>query len=196
MDMSGSGLLGQGSNFEKRFFTDFGEVARRIGALRALDQRIVLTSGTIDLMHIGHMAYLEKAREFGDFLVVGMDSDEKVRARKGPDRPFVSEEERARILAYIRSVDMIVLKPLTEEPKQLLKAVHPDILVVSSRNDHEDGEIEEMQLHCGEIKVLESQAATSTTGRLRQMMLNGAGDLGKKIMAVIEEHLRSDGGRS
>lgn len=190
--MNGSGLLGQDTSFENRFFTDFEEVRKRVDALRTLGQRIVLTSGTWDLVHIGHMAYLAKARSCGDFLIVGIDSDEKVRDRKGPDRPFVSEDERARILAYLRHVDMIVLKPLSEEPRHLLKVVKPDVLVISDRNGHEDGEMEDMQKHCGKIEIFESQAATSTTGKLRRLMLHGAGDLGKKVMAVIEEHLRGN----
>ena len=81
-------------------------------SLRDLGQTVVLTSGSFDILHEGHSLYLEAAREAGDFLIVGVDSDEKVRARKGPSRPAVPEEERLRMVTHQRGVGLVTLKPV------------------------------------------------------------------------------------
>ena len=79
-------------------------------------KKIVLTQGSFDLVHIGHARYLQKAKDHGDFLVVGIDSDAKIKARKGPDRPIVPEDERMEMLTHIKHVDLVVLKDI-EMPK-------------------------------------------------------------------------------
>src|SRR5947209_14828576 len=88
--------------------------------------RLVLTNGTFDLLHIGHVRYLEAARELGDVLVVGINSDASVRGYKGSGRPVVPQDERAEIVAALRYVDYAVI---FEEPTatQLIEALQPDI---------------------------------------------------------------------
>jgi len=95
-------------------------IARRGGA------RVVLANGCFDLLHVGHVRYLEAARALGDLLVVGVNSDVQVRRLKGEGRPFVPERERAEVIASLRAVDLVTVfhEPTVTE---LLLAVRPDI---------------------------------------------------------------------
>src|SRR5258706_6536345 len=89
-----SGIFSPGSNFKDRYIPDYKTLAKLVSHLRGLGLKIVLVQGTYDMVHIGHARYLEEARRQGDVLIVGVDSDEKVRARKGPTRPVVPASER------------------------------------------------------------------------------------------------------
>src|SRR5437763_7285128 len=129
-----SGILGTGVNFEDRLVPSLDAMAERVANLRGLGQRIVLTSGSFDLIHLGHVKYLARAKELGDVLVVGVDSDAKIKSRKSPDRPMVPESERLELLAHQRPVDYIFLKPLDEPRWALIQAVRPDVLVLTA--DH------------------------------------------------------------
>jgi D-beta-D-heptose 7-phosphate kinase/D-beta-D-heptose 1-phosphate adenosyltransferase len=104
------------------------ELLRIIKDLRAKGKRIVFTNGCFDLLHIGHIRYLEEARALGDFLVVGVNSDSSVRKLKGPQRPVLPEEERAEILSGLGCVDYITLFDEID-PLQLITSLHPHILV-------------------------------------------------------------------
>src|SRR3954465_12772893 len=97
-----SGILGPGVNFEDRLPPSLDAMAERVANLKGLGQRVVLTSGSFDLIHLGHVKYLAKAKELGDVLVVGVDSDRKIRDRKGEDWPLVPQQERLRLLAHPR----------------------------------------------------------------------------------------------
>ncbi|MBU1006388.1 MAG: D-glycero-beta-D-manno-heptose 1-phosphate adenylyltransferase [Candidatus Omnitrophica bacterium] len=95
---------------------------------RALNKKIVFTNGCFDILHAGHVDYLEKARALGDILVIGLNSDASVRKLKGESRPVVSQKNRARVLSALASVDFVVIfNALT--PLKLIKAIKPDILV-------------------------------------------------------------------
>jgi rfaE bifunctional protein nucleotidyltransferase chain/domain len=98
----------------------------RVAIARKHGARVVLANGCFDILHVGHIRYLEGAKKLGDVLVVGINSDEQVRAQKGEGRPFVPERERAEIVASIRAVDFVTIFP---EPtvEQLLLSIHPDI---------------------------------------------------------------------
>ena len=98
-------------------------------AWRAAGQRVVFTNGCFDLLHLGHVDYLERARALGDALVVGLNTDASVRAQhKGPERPLQDEVSRARVLAALAFVDAVVLfGELT--PRELIAAVRPAVLV-------------------------------------------------------------------
>ena len=96
---------------------------------RAQRQRIVFTNGCFDLMHVGHTRYLQAAKELGDLLVVGVNSDASVRNQsKSTDRPIVPESQRAEVLAALGCVDYVVLFP-ERDPHRLIRAVQPDVLV-------------------------------------------------------------------
>jgi len=97
--------------------------------LRASGKKIVFTNGCFDLIHPGHVTYLSKARELGDILVVGLNTDESVRRQgKGDGRPVMHEDERATVLSALSSVDYVVLFD-DDTPLSLIEMVQPDILV-------------------------------------------------------------------
>jgi rfaE bifunctional protein nucleotidyltransferase chain/domain len=97
----------------------------RVAEARAAGSKIILANGCFDLLHAGHVRYLEGAKELGGFLVVGINSDRQVRSLKGENRPFIPEDERAEIIAAFRCVDAVTI---FDEPtvEQLIKAVRPD----------------------------------------------------------------------
>lgn len=105
------------------------ELIGRLAKHRADGQRIVFTNGCFDLLHVGHTRYLQAARDLGDLLVVGVNSDASVRSlKKGPGRPIVQEGERAEVVAALGCVDYVVLFP-EADPGALIRAVQPDVLV-------------------------------------------------------------------
>lgn len=91
-------------------------------------KKIVFTNGCFDLLHIGHVLYLEEARSLGDILVVGVNSDSSVSQLKGPNRPIKDQYNRSHILAALASVDMVIVFD-DETPLDLIKAIKPSILV-------------------------------------------------------------------
>jgi rfaE bifunctional protein nucleotidyltransferase chain/domain len=96
--------------------------------LRASGKTIVFTNGVFDLLHPGHVRYLQQARSLGDALIVGINSDRSVRAVKGPGRPINPEHERAEILAALTCVDAVVIFD-EETPLEIISAIAPDVLV-------------------------------------------------------------------
>ncbi|NPA94078.1 MAG: D-glycero-beta-D-manno-heptose 1-phosphate adenylyltransferase, partial [Thermodesulfobacteria bacterium] len=101
---------------------------RLVSLRKRAGQRLVFTNGCFDILHPGHVSYLRKARNLGDFLVVGLNSDSSVRAIKGPSRPINSQEHRATVLAALAFVDFVVLFD-EETPQKLIEELEPDILV-------------------------------------------------------------------
>jgi D-beta-D-heptose 7-phosphate kinase/D-beta-D-heptose 1-phosphate adenosyltransferase len=104
------------------------ELVRIISELKAKRKRIVFTNGCFDLLHIGHVRYLEQAKALGDVLVVGVNSDTSVRKLKGPKRPILPEEERAEILSGLGCVDYVTLFD-EMDPLKLITSLRPDVLV-------------------------------------------------------------------
>jgi D-beta-D-heptose 7-phosphate kinase/D-beta-D-heptose 1-phosphate adenosyltransferase len=92
------------------------------------DGTVVFTNGVFDLLHPGHVRYLEEARRLGDALIVGVNSDRSVRRNKGDERPILPEAERAELLAALRCVDMVVVFD-EETPHAIISAIQPDVLV-------------------------------------------------------------------
>ncbi|MBE0597871.1 MAG: D-glycero-beta-D-manno-heptose-7-phosphate kinase, partial [Desulfuromonadales bacterium] len=95
---------------------------------RQRGRKIVFTNGCFDLLHVGHVKYLQKARKLGDLLVLGLNSDASVRRLKGAKRPLIGEEERAHILAALNCIDYVVLFD-EDTPQELIAALRPDVLV-------------------------------------------------------------------
>jgi rfaE bifunctional protein nucleotidyltransferase chain/domain len=101
---------------------------RRLAEWRAAGERLVFTNGVFDLLHRGHVEYLEEARRLGDRLVVGINTDDSVRRLKGPERPLVPEDERAEILSALECVDLVAMFG-EDTPDRLIEEVRPDVLV-------------------------------------------------------------------
>ncbi len=100
------------------------------------DQKVVLTSGTFDLLHVGHLNYLEKVKEHGDVVVVLLSGDQRVKSRKGSKRPIINESERARILDNLKIVDYVFIDPSKMRPDEtdpihaeILQKLNPDFYV-------------------------------------------------------------------
>ena len=97
-------------------------------AVRADGRRVVFTNGVFDILHPGHVRYLQQARALGDVLIIGLNADASVRRNKGPQRPINDEQERAEILAALECVDCVVIFS-EDTPAEIIKAIQPDILV-------------------------------------------------------------------
>ena len=104
------------------------QAAALVSRSRAAGKRIVFTNGVFDLLHPGHLRYLQRSRELGDILVVGVNSDRSVRANKGAGRPITPELERVEILEALRCVDAVVVFD-EETPHDVIAALQPDVLV-------------------------------------------------------------------
>lgn len=107
---------------------DLPELLPAINKLRLEGKRIVFTNGCFDIIHLGHVLYLKSAKEYGDILVVGLNSDKSVKLIKGDKRPVVPQRERAVVLSSIRFVDYVVIfnEP---DPYKIIEALKPDVLV-------------------------------------------------------------------
>jgi D-glycero-beta-D-manno-heptose 1-phosphate adenylyltransferase len=172
-------------NFEDRLIPSLEEMTRTVHHLKGLGYPIVLTSGSFDLIHLGHVKYLQKAKELGGVLVVGVDSDAKIRRRKGDDRPMVPQDERLELLAHQRPVDMIYLKGDDEPRWGLIKAVEPDVLVLTEDHSYSDADRRELLEIVGRIEVLPRQASVTTSERIRQMYMHMGERLGPKLAEVL-----------
>jgi rfaE bifunctional protein nucleotidyltransferase chain/domain len=95
---------------------------------RASGRRIVFTNGVFDLLHPGHVRYLQQARSLGDLLIVGLNADASVKRNKGPGRPITPEDERAEVLAALECVDAVVIFD-QDTPADIVRLVQPDVLV-------------------------------------------------------------------
>src|SRR4051794_12610672 len=107
-------------------FADDQSLLAYVQAERQRLRRIVLTNGCFDILHAGHVAYLSQARELGDTLIVGVNSDESVRRLKGPDRPLNPVGDRVAVLAALACVNRVVVFGETD-PRRLIQAVRPDV---------------------------------------------------------------------
>ncbi|MCI5123650.1 MAG: D-glycero-beta-D-manno-heptose 1-phosphate adenylyltransferase [Candidatus Electrothrix sp. AR5] len=139
-------------------------VRERLTPMRAQGSRIVFTNGCFDLLHAGHVSYLEEARRCGDCLVIGLNSDRSVQALKGPSRPVNGELDRARVLAALGCVDFIVLFD-EDTPLGLITTLLPDILVKGA--DWPEDQIAgaaEVKAAGGKIVRIAFTCQTSTSG--------------------------------
>lgn len=135
-----------------------------LAARRKQGQRVVFTNGCFDLMHVGHTRYLRAARDLGDLLVVGVNTDRSVRSlNKGSDRPIVPEQQRAEVLAALTCVDYVVLFD-EPDPGRLITEILPDVLVKGG--DWTPDTIvgrETVEAHGGVVKTIPLVPGVSTT---------------------------------
>ncbi|MGA2534406.1 MAG: D-glycero-beta-D-manno-heptose-7-phosphate kinase [Terracidiphilus sp.] len=139
------------------------ELVTRIALWRANGERVVLTNGCFDLLHVGHITLLEQAHRFGDRLIVAINSDASVRGLKGPSRPIVGEVERGRVLAALGAVDAVVVfgEPT---PLELILATRPDVIVKGG--DYEIDTIvgaQEVMSWGGQVKLVPTVEGFSTS---------------------------------
>jgi len=137
-------------------------------------KRVVFTNGCFDLLHPGHIHSLEAARALGDFLIVGINSDDSVRRLKGPDRPLIPQNERAEILASLECVDGVVIFD-QPTPREVIAALLPDVLVKGS--DWPGNQIvgrEEVEAAGGKVVLIPNVPGYSTTEILQKIRATGS----------------------
>jgi D-beta-D-heptose 7-phosphate kinase/D-beta-D-heptose 1-phosphate adenosyltransferase len=147
-----------------------GAAARWVKRLQTQGGKVVFTNGCFDLLHPGHVRYLEEARSLGDALIVGVNTDDSVRRlNKDPDRPVNPEGDRAALLAALACVDRVVLFG-EDTPLELITALQPDILVKGG--DYQVEEIagrDVVRARGGEVRVIPLVPGYSTTGLLARI---------------------------
>ena len=122
---------------ESKVFLEREALRESVAEAKSQGKTVVFTNGCFDILHIGHVRYLQDARALGDVLVVGVNSDESVRRLKGPDRPVVTEFERVEILAALECVDYVTIFP-EETPVELILSIKPDVHVKGGDYKPED----------------------------------------------------------
>ena len=145
------------------------EAAALVARLRAVGKTIVFTNGVFDLLHPGHVRYLQRARALGDALIVGVNSDRSVRAIKGAARPVVPADERAEVLAALACVDAVVVFD-AETPHELIAALQPDVLVKGA--DWAEDDIvgrDVVEARGGRVVRMEPLSGFSTTGLIEKV---------------------------
>lgn len=110
---------------------DLPAATRQVAEWKQQGKRVVFTNGCFDLLHLGHVDYLEKARNLGDVLVVGLNTDDSVSRFKGPQRPIQDQVSRSRVMAALESVDLVVFFN-EDTPINLISALVPQVLVKGS----------------------------------------------------------------
>ncbi|MFM2330951.1 MAG: hypothetical protein RLZZ26_458 [Candidatus Parcubacteria bacterium] len=179
-------ILSSKVSLKDRFIPDLTELRKVTDDLKRMGYRIVLTQGVYDMIHEGHAKYLERALSYGDILVVGVDSDELTRKRKGPSRPVVPQRERLQMLAHLRHVSILTLREAHHGLGKLIETIRPDVLVTSfSTADFGKKQIAAYNKVAGKIVTLKPQAATSTTARVRTLTISGADDLAQEIIRGV-----------
>ena len=193
-------VLGQGVCAGDRYISDYDKLQESIDALRSIGLTVTMTQGVFDLLHIGHVRYLEEAKSFGDVLVVALDSDEYARSRKqraNERRPVVPFEERLELLLHLRSVTIVVPRDLerhTLDPYHVIKVVRPDVLIMSkSTTDISAQDHRALSEICGKVEILEAKATISTTARLRELLIDGASGLVDHISEAITTYFKQAG---
>lgn len=136
--------------------------------LKQKNKKIVFTNGCFDILHVGHIKYLEVAKSFGDVLILGLNTDNSVKRLKGDSRPINCQEDRAYTLAALKSVDYVVLFD-EDTPYELIKALNPDILVKGG--DYKGKEVVGQDL-VKELKLVDFVEGKSTTSTIQRIKTN------------------------
>jgi D-beta-D-heptose 7-phosphate kinase/D-beta-D-heptose 1-phosphate adenosyltransferase len=144
-----------------RFFSREDLVAQR-AQWKSQDKKVVFTNGCYDLLHPGHVRLLENARALGDVLILALNTDDSVARLKGPSRPLLSEDRRARMAAQIAAVDAVVFFD-EDTPRELIAEVLPDVLVKGADWAHFIAGREEVEAAGGVVKALPLEPGYSTT---------------------------------
>lgn len=164
---------------------DYNMLVKLVEAHRVLGGKIVLTIGSWDLLHIGHLRYLNKAKSFGDILIVGADSDEAMARYKGQDRPMIPQNERLEMLSYqecvnfVTTIDDVGYKG--EWYCSIAKMLMPDFFV-AVEDSYSEEQRKMIEKYCGKLIVLPRQAEGTSTSDIIQNII-------KKNLPKIKEIL-------
>ena len=140
-----------------------------INNLKSEKKKIVFTNGCFDLLHVGHIRYLSNAKKLGDFLIVGLNSDESVKILKGQNRPINKFEDRAMLLSALRSVDLVIMFG-EQTPENLINKIVPDVLVKGGDYDIEDiVGYQTVIKNGGKVKTLDFYKGYSSTNYIKKI---------------------------
>ncbi|NCD32960.1 MAG: D-glycero-beta-D-manno-heptose 1-phosphate adenylyltransferase [Spartobacteria bacterium] len=145
------------------------DMAGIIKSLRASGQTVAFTNGCFDILHLGHVDYLNWARAQGDVLVLGLNADASIRRIKGPLRPINPEEERAAVLAALECIDYVVIFD-EDEPKALISELLPTVLVKGEDWAHYVSGRDIVEAHGGRVALAPLVAGKSTTGTIERIL--------------------------
>ena len=146
----------------------FDEIKTLSSKLHSQGKKIVFTNGCFDILHVGHVKYLEVAKSYGDVLILGLNADSSVKKLKGPTRPINSQDDRAYILASLESVDYVVIFE-EETPYELIKLIKPHVLVKGG--DYEGKEVVGQEI-ADELKLVQFVDGKSTTNTIKRIQEN------------------------
>lgn len=146
----------------------FDEIEKLAKKLHSQGKKIVFTNGCFDILHVGHVKYLEEAKSYGDVLILGLNADSSVRKLKGESRPINTQDDRAYILASLESVDYVVIFE-EETPYELIKLIKPHVLVKGG--DYEGKEVVGQDI-ADELKLVQFVDGKSTTNTIKRINEN------------------------
>ncbi len=162
-------LSDQQSNEQAHKVCDLAQLMQKVESWKKSKQKIVFTNGCFDLLHAGHVTYLEAAKKRGDKLILGLNTDRSVSAIKGPTRPVVNENDRARVLAALESVDAVILFD-EDTPINLITTIKPHVIAKGS--DYSADQVvggREVQSWGGEIALIDLVEGRSTSNIIKKM---------------------------
>ena len=150
-----------------------GALTKILRGARRRGKKVVFTNGCFDLLHVGHVRYLERARCMGDLLVVGLNSDASVRRLKGPTRPIVNQKERAEVLGALACVDYVTFFE-EETPLRLIEMLSPDILVKGA--------------DWAEKKIVGGETVRRKGGRVTRIKMVPGASTSKIVERIVRRH--------
>jgi rfaE bifunctional protein nucleotidyltransferase chain/domain len=136
---------------------------------RKAGKTVVFTNGCYDILHPGHIRLLEKARSLGDLLILALNTDSSVARLKGPTRPLIAEDERARMALMLEAVDAVTLFD-EDTPRELIAAVLPDVLIKGADWAHFIAGREEVEAAGGKVMALALEPGFSTTNIVEELL--------------------------
>ena len=147
---------------------DWSEISHLVSELKTKDKKIIFTNGCFDILHVGHIKYLEKAKSFGDILILGLNSDKSIRKIKGDSRPINTQADRAYILASLEVVDYLVIFD-EDTPLRLIQLIEPDILVKGG--DYEGKEVvgQDIAKELKLVDFIDGRSTSKTIERIKKI---------------------------
>ncbi|MFY9082770.1 D-glycero-beta-D-manno-heptose 1-phosphate adenylyltransferase, partial [Aliarcobacter butzleri] len=145
----------------------FEEIEKLASKLHNLGKKIVFTNGCFDILHVGHVKYLEEARSYGDVLILGLNADSSVKKLKGESRPINNQDDRAYILASLESVDYVVIFE-EETPYELIKLIKPHVLVKGGDYEGKDVVGQDIADELKLVKFVDGKSTTNTIKRIQE----------------------------
>ena len=149
----------------------FDEIKTLASKLHSQGKKIVFTNGCFDILHVGHVKYLEVAKSYGDVLILGLNADSSVRKLKGPTRPINTQDDRAYILASLESVDYVVIFE-EETPYELIKLIKPHVLVKGGDYEGKDVVGQDIADELKLVKFVDGKSTTNTIKRIENAKCN------------------------